>query len=75
MSKLTLSVDPAIVSDAKRYARRQRTSISRLVEDYLGLLARPAADAPDTPALRQLRGILKRGGRNDYRRYLTQKYR
>ncbi|MBI3697837.1 MAG: hypothetical protein HY238_23770 [Acidobacteria bacterium] len=75
MSKLTLSVDPVVVRAAKRYARGRRTSVSRLVERYLGLLARPPVDAPDTPALRQLRGILKRGDRSDYRRHLARKYR
>ena len=40
MSKLTLSVDQAVVQRAKRYARARRTSVSRLVERFLDLITR-----------------------------------
>ena len=36
MSKLTLSVDPAVVRRAKKYAAARGTSVSRLVTTYLG---------------------------------------
>lgn len=38
-SKLTLSVDDGVVRRAKRYARARGTSISRLVERFLALVA------------------------------------
>jgi len=76
MEKQTLSVDPAVVAQAKRYARRRQTSVSRLVETLLHLLARPAADTPaDPPVLARLRGSLRRGSATDYRRHLERKYR
>ena len=76
MSKLTLSVDDAIVHRAKRYAKARGTSVSKMVEAYLAAVADPAAAKPhDTPILRSVRGILKRADVKDYRRYLENKYR
>lgn len=75
MSKLTLSVDSGVVRQAKRYAEAHGTSVSRLVERFLGLLGRPPARSADPPVLRRLRGILKGGGREEYRRHLVRKYR
>ena len=43
MGKLTLSVDEEVVARAKRYAAGRRTSVSRLVEQYLHRLARAIA--------------------------------
>lgn len=74
MPKLTLSVDELVVKRAKRYAAAQGTSVSKLVERYLDLLAKPfeMADAP--PVLRLLRGSA-RGVRTDaHRKYLDRKY-
>lgn len=76
MSKLTLSVDPAVVSSAKRYARQHGTSVSRMVEIYLGAVSKPTSAAgKDTPALKSLRGILKKADLEEYRRHLASKYR
>lgn len=76
MEKLTLSVDGTVVIRAKRYAAARGTSVSRLVETMLEMVAggdRPSRVAP--PVLARLRGSLKRGGRADYRAYLQKKYR
>jgi len=77
MSKLTLSVDDAVVKRAKRYAARRKISVSRLVEEYLELVSRPQGldphDAP--PVLRMLRGAGKGAKLDDYRRYLVEKYK
>jgi len=77
MQKLTLSVDAAVVDRAKRYAEAQGTSVSRLVETMLDLIATPTPSSGDAPApvLARLRGSLKRGTVRDYRRHLEQKYR
>lgn len=76
MAKLTLSVDEREVAVAKRYAERRRTSVSRLVEEYLALLA-PAADGDDTPVLGRLRGLLKGSSLDEraYRLHLEEKHR
>ena len=76
MPKLTLSVDERVVARAKRYARAQGTSVSRLVEKMLDLAAVPGergAGAP--PVLTKLRGSMPRASVRDYHRYLEQKYR
>jgi hypothetical protein len=76
MEKLTLSVDGQVVSRAKRYAAARGTSVSRLVETMLDLVARPVAPRGDAPpVLARLRGAMKRGSISDYRRYLARKYR
>jgi hypothetical protein len=75
MAKLTLSVDSAVIRQAKRYAEAHGISVSHLVERFLGLLGRPPARADDPPVLRRLRGILKGGDREEYRRHLVRKYR
>ena len=79
MSKLTLSVDGGVVKRAKRYASKRGTSVSRLVEQYLELLSKPAPreDEAVTPLLKQLRADLKgvTFDISDYHKYLERKYR
>ncbi len=80
MSKLTLSVDQAVVQRAKRYARARRTSVSRLVERFLDLVTRDgqatgSARKGEPPILRRLRGSLKGVTPADYRAHLARKYR
>jgi hypothetical protein len=79
MSKLTLSVDEAVVERAKRYAAKRGTSVSRLVETYLDLLSRPETPTEEKvpPILARLQGALKgvKFDRDDYRDYLWRKYR
>jgi hypothetical protein len=79
MSKLTLSVDSAVVRRAKSYAAARRTSVSRLVERYLDLVSRAPerADETVTPLLARLRAELKglKPDEGAYRRYLARKYK
>jgi hypothetical protein len=75
MSKLTLSVDDAIVSGAKRYAKKQGISVSKMVEAYLAAVASPSSPTADTPVLRSMRGVLKKADVKDYKRHLAAKYR
>jgi len=76
VSKLTLSVDEAVISRAKRYAKARGVSISKMVETYLAAVAEPATRvSTDTPVLNSVRGILKTAGVKDYKRYLANKYR
>lgn len=76
MQKLTLGIDKDVIERAKRYARANGTSVSRLVEKMLDIAAAPAPDRGETPpVLSRLRGSLKRGTRRDYHAYLERKYR
>ena len=75
MSKLTLSIDHHIVQRAKQYAKERGTSVSQLVAGYLDAVTRPLKVVEDPPVLREIRGILRDGDREDYRQHLIQKYR
>jgi hypothetical protein len=76
VAKLTLSVDERVVDLAKRYAERRRTSVSRLVEEYLALLSK-SAGGQETPVLGRLRGVLKGSDLDEraYRRHIQEKHR
>ena len=77
MPKLTLSVDDEVIRQAKLWAARERTSVSRLVERFLRDAATPPGK-PDTeaaPVLHRLRGCLKGADVETHRRYLEAKYR
>jgi hypothetical protein len=77
MSKLTLSVDERVVSQAKRYAKRRGISVSAMVEAYLASVAEKSdessQDAP--PILRSLRGVLRKADLETYKKHLATKYR
>lgn len=76
MQKLTLSVDERVVERAKQYAHARGTSVSRLVETYLDMVANPAPGGGTTrPVLTRLRGSMSGGTIGDYHRYLERKYR
>ncbi len=75
MSKLTLSVEKSVVSQAKRYAKQKGVSISKMVEAYLAAVATPPHRGPrDSPILHSLRGSLKKARIEDHRRHLVTKY-
>ena len=58
-TKLTLSLDDKIVSKAKRVAARKKTSISKLVSNYVEKL--PDSENKEPVELNKIRGILKKG--------------
>lgn len=57
-TKLTLSVDDAVVEKAKQYAAANKISLSKLVERYLSSLE-SQSDVEVTPTVRDLSGIIK----------------
>lgn len=71
--KLTLSVEEEAIRRARWFSKKHRTSISRLVSDFLSSL--DDGDSPDTPIVRRLRGVLSPEARvEDYEDYLIEKY-
>jgi hypothetical protein len=78
MAKLTLSVDPRVIRQAKRYASQHNVSVSSLVESYLNTISAEKpfipGPQPEPPVVRRLRGILKAGDIGDYRDHLAKKY-
>jgi hypothetical protein len=71
--KLTLSVEEEAIRKARWFSNKHRTSISRLVSDFLSSLG--DAETPDTPIVGRLRGVLSSDVRmEDYEEYLIEKY-
>lgn len=74
-TKLTLSVDEALIEKAREYSQRHGTSISQLVSRFLSALPPAPEKAEYTPTVRRLLGILPPDTDiADYRRYLEEKY-
>ena len=57
-TKLTLKLDSSIIEQAKLYAKEKNTSISKLIESYLGLLIDPKERQDVTPLVKSLSGIV-----------------
>jgi len=74
-AKLTLSVDEKVARQAKRYARRKGTSVSRMVQGFLEAVTDPRAEPEPPPILARLRGSLRGQGKANHRRFLEKKYR
>lgn len=76
LTKLTLSVDKALVEKAREYSRRRGTSISQVVSRFLAALPEDGDGTEEyTPTVRRLLGIAEGGpDRDDYHRYLIEKY-
>lgn len=83
--KLTLSLDGTIIDRAKTYAREQGTSLSKMIENYLNVVAVPTdtdASTPKvetTPLVESLIGVASVPEdfdfRSDYSDYLLEKYK
>ena len=80
-TKLTLSIDKDTIAHAKLFARKNKTSISALVENYLKLLinTKYKHDNTVTPMVKELTGIIKLPDDSDhkkeYEEYLAKKYK
>ena len=78
-TKLTLKLEQSVIEKAKDYAKRQKTSLSRLIENYL-LYITEEEDVPEkiTPLVRSLSGIIDLPNdydhKKDYADYLAKKY-
>ena len=74
-TKLTVRVDRRWIEPAKEYAARHRTSLSRLISEYLRTLAMPEQSTSGAPVLERLTGILPSDAdRDDFRRHLEEKH-
>ena len=56
-TKLTLTIEQNVVEDAKRYARKNRKSLSSLIEEFLHQLSRKSQTQPSV--VERTKGILK----------------
>lgn len=78
-TKLTLNLNKNIIESAKDYANENKTSLSKLIENYLNSLIRKEQKKSSiSPLVESLTGVLpeieKENSRDDYHDYLTKKY-
>jgi len=77
-TKLTLSLDNVVIEEAKYYARINKMSLSKLIENYLNALTKATSAADNiSPLVESLTGIIpdeKLDVKSDYTDYLIKKY-
>ncbi len=77
-TKLTLKLNSFIIERAKTYAKQKNTSLSQLIENYLGFLIEPKDDNEVTPLVKSLSGILdlpkEFDYKGNYKKHLSKKY-
>lgn len=68
-TKLTLSItDKKLIEDAKKYARAQNKSLSRIIEEYLRTISGDSKKIMLSPEVESLVGIMKTKKPFDYKR-------
>ncbi len=79
-TKLTLTIDNAVIEKAKRYAKRKDRSLSDLIESYLKALTaeNEIKKINESPIVHSLRGSFRMPENFDYKveltRSLSEKY-
>ncbi len=78
--KLTLSLNKSIIENAKRYAKTNNISLSKLIESYLASLTKRKNNEPEiTPLVKSLSGVIELPSKFDekeaYSEYLMEKYK
>lgn len=73
-TKLTLKLDGDIIEQAKTYARKKNTSLSKLIESYLGLLIDPKNNQSVTPLVKSLSGVINIPKNVNYKKNIKNTY-
>ncbi len=77
-SKLTLYIDDDVIFHVKAYAKEQKLSVSKVVNNFLTLLKqnRPQNENITAPVTDSLQGVLKENSvsKEDYHKHLEDKY-
>ena len=79
-TKLTLNLEEAIIERAKDYAKSHKTSLSRIIENYLQKLTdNNKEDEKISPLVKSLSGVMKLPKNFDHKKaytdYLINKYK
>jgi hypothetical protein len=79
-TKLTLTIDDAVIVVAKKYAQKKGKSLSEIVENYLrSLTAKQVKDTEISPRIMKLKGAVKLPEKFDYKselgKALSKKYK
>ena len=74
-TKLTVRIPRDVLEGAKRYARENRTTLTRLISEYLRQLTAQNDPLANAPIVQRLSGTLSRDvSVEDYREYLELKH-
>ena len=77
-TKLTLNLDKGVIEEAKSYAKENKMSLSKLIENYLRSLTKDTnkKDRKVSPLVDSLTGVISSDvdERKSYRDYLSEKY-
>lgn len=80
-TKLTLTIEQAVIKKAKKYARKKGRSLSDIIESYLKAITmdEPLVDIEIAPLTKSLKGSFKAPADFDYKKELSkglsEKYR
>lgn len=77
-SKLTLKLNKNVIEQAKRFAKQNNISLSRLIENYLlAITKHKEEDQEISPLVKSLTGVIKleeEDYQKSYTDFLTEKY-
>jgi hypothetical protein len=74
-TKLTVRLSRELLENAKRYARRQNTTVTNLISEYLRRMPASMDILQDAPIVRRLSGTLSKNvSVADYQKHLEAKY-
>ena len=78
--KLTLSLNEGVIENAKLFAKKNKISLSKLIESYLqSIVENRTKELEITPLVKSLSGVIELPTnfniRDEYTSYLIEKYR
>ena len=76
-AKLTLKLDDSIIEQAKKYAKENNISLSKLIESYLhAITTKKRKSVKISPLVQSLTGVvsISENDKKDYTDFLTKKY-
>lgn len=77
-TKLTVKLDGYVIERAKTYAKKKNTSLSKLIETYLGFLIEPSDENEVTPLVKSLSGVVTLpkdfDSKKSYKSHILKKY-
>ncbi|MTI26742.1 hypothetical protein E1163_17440 [Fulvivirga kasyanovii] len=70
-TKITLELESELIVRAKEYAKKNKTNLSGMIENYLRFIVDSSEESIDlTPLVKSLSGVIKLDD-SDYRKELT----
>jgi hypothetical protein len=71
-TKLTLKLEQSVIEKAKEYAKKRKTSLSRLIENYLqSITTEKETSEGITPLVKSLSGIINLQDNLDHKKAYT----